>query len=81
MLIFATLGINILAVVVWSIRNNANGFVEVGKLLRGQPSFIPVPKVVGDASPSGFTGFDQILPSDNLRPTREQVEGWIEDRE
>jgi hypothetical protein len=44
MLIFATLGINILAVVVWSIRNNANGFVEVGKLLRGQPSFIPVPK-------------------------------------
>jgi hypothetical protein len=44
MLIFATLGINVVAIAIWSIKNQANGFAEIPKLLRGEPAFVPTVK-------------------------------------
>lgn len=42
MLIFATLAINIAAIAIWSAIKRRNGFVEVIKLLKGEPAFIPL---------------------------------------
>lgn len=41
MLIFATIAINVAGVAIWSAVYGANGFKEIGKLIRGEPAFIP----------------------------------------
>lgn len=43
MLIFGTIGIGIALTAIWSVKNKQNGFLEIVKLLRGEPAFIPEP--------------------------------------
>ena len=41
MLILATVGVALTSVALWSTIHAQNGFAEVVKMLKGQPSFIP----------------------------------------
>jgi hypothetical protein len=64
MLILAVISINLAAVAVWSAVYGANGFLEVGKLIRGEPSFIP-PESPYDASGRGEGGPLTEVPDPN----------------
>ena len=56
MLILATVGVALTSVAVWSTIHAQNGFAEVVKMLKGQPSFIPnafepSPQAKGEGGP------------------------------
>lgn len=70
MLIFATIAINVAGVAIWSAVYGANGFKEVGKLIRGQAAFIP-PENSGDNEvdprAEDYYGDDSDLPPTSPR--------------
>lgn len=71
MLIFATIAINVAGVAIWSAVYGANGFKEIGKLIRGEAAFIPPAKDGNEVDPRAeeYYGDDSDLPPTSTRRT------------